>query len=86
MRKEVREGVEKEFRNLKEVDRIRWCSDEGLCGIDMGYRCDGKMKEAEGEVEKISGKMNLGKEIRKGVVSELNSSMIGVGQITIQKE
>ncbi|MEY8350314.1 efflux RND transporter permease subunit [Bacillus cereus] len=86
MTKEVTEPLEKQFRNLKHVDTITSSTHEGLSRIDIAYTSDANMKDAEREVEKITGNMNFPKEITKPVVSQLNTSMIPLAQITVQKQ
>ncbi|MDM5187174.1 efflux RND transporter permease subunit [Bacillus sp. DX4.1] len=86
MAKEVTEPLEKQFRNLEHVDTITSSTHEGLSRIDIAYTSKANMKDAAREVEKITNAVTLPKEITKPVVSQLNTSMIPLAQITIQKE
>ncbi|WP_439743296.1 efflux RND transporter permease subunit [Bacillus pseudomycoides] len=84
--KEVTEALEKKFRNLEHVDTITSSTYEGLSRIDIAYTSKANMKDATREVEKITNNVNFPKEITKPVVSQLNTSMIPLAQITVQKQ
>ncbi|WP_410984626.1 efflux RND transporter permease subunit [Bacillus cereus] len=84
--KEVTEPLEKKFRNLEHVDTITSSTYEGLSRIDIAYNSKANMKDAAREVEKITNSMDFQKEITKPVVSQLNTSMIPLAQITVQKQ
>lgn len=84
--KEVTEPLEKKFRNLEHVDTITSSTYEGLSRIDIAYTSKANMKDATREVEKITSNVNFPKEITKPVVSQLNTSMIPLAQITVQKQ
>ncbi|MEN1938827.1 efflux RND transporter permease subunit [Paenibacillus sp. 102] len=84
--KEVTEPLEKQFRNLEHVDTITSSTYEGLSRIDIAYTSKANMKNAAREVEKITNNVNFPKEITKPVVSQLNTSMIPLAQITVQKQ
>ncbi|MBC6973732.1 efflux RND transporter permease subunit [Bacillus sp. Xin] len=84
--KEVTEPLEKKFRNLEHVDTITSSTYEGLSRIDIAYNSKVNMKDAAREVEKITNNMAFQKEITKPVVSQLNTSMIPLAQITVQKQ
>ncbi|WP_242144967.1 MULTISPECIES: efflux RND transporter permease subunit [unclassified Bacillus cereus group] len=86
MTKEVTEPLEKQFRNLEHVDTITSSTHEGLSRIDIAYTSKADMKDATRAVEKITNNVNFPKEITKPVVSQLNTSMIPLAQITIQKQ
>lgn len=86
MTKEVTEPLEKQFRNLEHVDTITSSTHEGLSRIDIAYTSKANMKDAAREVEKITNAIVLPKEISKPIVSQLNTSMIPLAQITIQKQ
>ncbi|KFM99827.1 acrB/AcrD/AcrF family protein [Bacillus clarus] len=86
MTKEVTEPLEKKLQNLEHVDTITSSTYEGLSRIDISYTSKANMKDATREVEKITNNVNFPKEITKPVVSQLNTSMIPLAQITIQKQ
>lgn len=86
MEKEVTEPLEKQFRNLEHVDTITSSTHEGLSRIDIAYTTEANMKDAAREVEKITNAATLPKEISKPVVSQLNTSMVPLAQVAIQKQ
>lgn len=86
MTKEVTEPLEKQFRNLSHVDTITSSTSEGLSKIEIMYTAKTNMKDAAREVEKLTNGMPLPKGIMKPVVSQLNTSMIPLAQITVQKK
>lgn len=86
MTKEVTEPLEKQLRNLSHVDTITSSTSEGLSRIDIMYTSEANMKDAAREVEKITNGFTLPKETMKPVVSQLNTSMIPLAQITVQKQ
>ncbi|MGG2093677.1 efflux RND transporter permease subunit [Bacillus sp. S13(2024)] len=86
MTKEVTEPLEKQFRNLSHVDTITSSTSEGLSRIDIAYTSEANMKDATREVEKLTNGVPLPKDTMKPVVSQLNTSMIPLAQITVQKK
>lgn len=86
MTKEVTEPLEKQFRNLSHVDTITSSTSEGLSRIDITYTSEANMKDATREVEKLTNGIPLPKDAMKPVVSQLNTSMIPLAQITVQKK
>jgi HAE1 family hydrophobic/amphiphilic exporter-1 len=86
MTKEVTEPLEKQFRNLSHVDTLSSSTSEGLSRIDIMYTSKADMKEAAREVEKIINNLPLPQGMMKPIVSQLNTSMIPLVQIAVQKE
>ncbi|MBY0037486.1 efflux RND transporter permease subunit [Bacillus cereus] len=86
MTKDVTDPLEKQFRNLEHVDTITSSTYEGLSRIDITYTSKANMKDAAREVEKAVNTIKLPKDVTKPVVSQLNTSMIPLAQITIQKQ
>lgn len=86
MTKDVTDPLEKQFRNLEHVDTITSSTYEGLSRIDIAYTSKANMKDAAREVEKAVNTIKLPKDVTKPVVSQLNTSMIPLAQITIQKQ
>ncbi len=86
MTKEVTEPLEKQFRNLSHVDTLSSSTSEGLSRIDIMYTSKADMKEATREVEKIINNLPLPQGMMKPIVSQLNTSMIPLAQIAVQKE
>ncbi|KXY32036.1 multidrug transporter AcrB [Bacillus cereus] len=86
MTKDVTDPLEKQFRNLEHIDGITSSTHEGLSRIDIAYTSKANMKDAAREVEKTINTIKLPKDVTKPVVSQLNTSMIPLAQITIQKQ
>lgn len=86
MTKDVTDPLEKQFRNLEHIDTITSSTHEGLSRIDIAYTSKANMKDAAREVEKAVNTIKLPKDVTKPVVSQLNTSMIPLAQITIQKQ
>ncbi|WP_242236579.1 efflux RND transporter permease subunit [Bacillus cereus group sp. BfR-BA-01316] len=86
MTKDVTDPLEKQFRNLEHIDGITSSTHEGLSRIDIAYTSKANMKDAAREVEKAINTIKLPKVVTKPVVSQLNTSMIPLAQITIQKQ
>lgn len=86
MTKDVTDPLEKQFRNLEHIDGIISSTHEGLSRIDIAYTSKANMKDAAREVEKAINTIKLPKDVTKPVVSQLNTSMIPLAQITIQKQ
>ncbi|PGQ08566.1 multidrug transporter AcrB [Bacillus cereus] len=86
MTKDVTDPLEKQFRNLEHIDGITSSTHEGLSRIDIAYTSKANMKDAAREVEKAIDTIKLPKDVTKPVVSQLNTSMIPLAQITIQKQ
>ncbi|MGR5988572.1 efflux RND transporter permease subunit [Bacillus sanguinis] len=86
MTQEVTDPLEKQFRNLEHVDTVTSSTHEGLSRIDIAYTSKANMKDAAREVEKVINTIKLPKDATKPVVSQLNTSMIPLAQIAIQKQ
>jgi len=86
MTKEVTDPLEKQFRNLEHIDSITSSTHEGLSRIDIAYTSKANMKDAAREVEKAINTIKLPKDATKPIVSQLNTSMIPLAQIAIQKQ
>lgn len=86
MTQDVTDPLEKQFRNLEHIDGITSSTHEGLSRIDIAYTSKANMKDAAREVEKTINTIKLPKDVTKPVVSQLNTSMIPLAQITIQKQ
>ena len=86
MTKEVTAPLEKQFRNLEHIDNITSSTHEGLSRIDIAYTSKANMKDATREVEKALTTIKLPKDATKPIVSQLNTSMIPLAQIAIQKQ
>ena len=86
MTKDVTDPSRKQFRNLEHVDTITSSTYEGLSRIDITYTSKANMKDAKTRSRKAVNTIKLPKDVTKPVVSQLNTSMIPLAQITIQKQ
>ncbi|WP_110113841.1 efflux RND transporter permease subunit [Bacillus sp. CGMCC 1.16541] len=82
----ITEPLEKQFKNLEHIDSMISSTSEGISRIDIFYTSKADMKEAAAQVEKMTNQLPVEDGTMKPVVSQLNTSMIPIAQIALQKE
>jgi hydrophobic/amphiphilic exporter-1 (mainly G- bacteria), HAE1 family len=82
----ITEPMEQELRNVKGVDSITSVSGQGISRIDLTFDMKSDMKEVTAEVERKTNNFPLPEGINKPFVVQLNTSMIPIMDLTINKE
>ncbi|MFC7372802.1 efflux RND transporter permease subunit [Fictibacillus iocasae] len=77
--------MEQELRKVKNVDSVTSVSGQGISKVDLMFDSDTDMKEATAEVERIANSFPLPDGVRKPFVIQLNTSMIPIMDVTVNK-
>ncbi|MGC4378133.1 efflux RND transporter permease subunit [Fictibacillus sp. Mic-4] len=86
MAKSITSPLEKDLRNVKHLESIVSTTNQGISKIDLSFGVKTDMKEAKREVESIVNSFPLPDGVKKPYVVQLNTSMIPIEQIAINKE
>ncbi|MFC0190447.1 efflux RND transporter permease subunit [Fictibacillus aquaticus] len=78
--------MEQELRKVKNVDSVTSVSGQGISKIDLMFDADTDMKEAAAEVERVTNSFPLPEGVRKPFVIQLNTSMIPIMDVTVNKD
>ncbi|MED1862590.1 efflux RND transporter permease subunit [Fictibacillus nanhaiensis] len=81
----ITEPMEQDLRNIKGVDSVTSVSGQGISKIDLTFDMDSDMKEAAAEVERKTNNFPLPEGINKPYVIQLNTSMIPIMDLTLNK-
>jgi hydrophobic/amphiphilic exporter-1 (mainly G- bacteria), HAE1 family len=82
----ITEPMEQELRNIKGVESVTSESGQGISKIDLTFDMDSDMKEAAAEVERKTNGFPLPEGVNKPYVIQLNTSMIPIMDLTVNKD
>jgi hydrophobic/amphiphilic exporter-1 (mainly G- bacteria), HAE1 family len=82
----ITEPMEQDLRNIKGVDTVTSVSGQGISKIDLTFDMDSDMKEAAAEVERKTNSFPLPEGVNKPYVIQLNTSMIPIMDLTVNKD
>jgi hydrophobic/amphiphilic exporter-1 (mainly G- bacteria), HAE1 family len=82
----ITEPMEQELRNVKGVESVTSVSGQGISRIDLTFDMKSDMKEVTAEVERKTNNFPLPEGINKPYVVQLNTSMIPIMDLTINKD
>ncbi len=86
MKDTITEPMEQDLRNIKGVDTVTSVSGQGISRIDLTFDMDSDMKEAAREVERKTNSFPLPEGVNKPYVIQLNTSMIPIMDLTLNKD
>jgi HAE1 family hydrophobic/amphiphilic exporter-1 len=82
----ITEPIEQNLRNIKGVESVTSVSGQGISKIDLTFDSDTDMKEVTSEVERKTNSFPLPEGVQKPFVIQLNTSMIPIMDVTINKD
>ncbi|MBY6038300.1 efflux RND transporter permease subunit [Fictibacillus nanhaiensis] len=82
----ITEPMEQELRNVKGVESVKSVSGQGISKIDLSFNMDSDMKEVTAEVERKTNNFPLPEGVNKPYVIQLNTSMIPIMDLTVNKD
>lgn len=82
----ITEPMEQDLRNIKGVDTVTSVSGQGISKIDLTFDMNSDMKEAAREVERKTNNFPLPEGVNKPYVIQLNTSMIPIMDLTLNKD
>ncbi|WNB91905.1 efflux RND transporter permease subunit [Bacillus sp. NEB1478] len=82
----ITEPLEQDLRNIKGVESVTSVSGQGISKIDLTVNMDTDMKEVTAEVERKTNSFPLPEGVQKPFVVQLNTSMIPIMDMTINKD
>ncbi|MBS2968199.1 efflux RND transporter permease subunit [Metabacillus sp. KIGAM252] len=86
MEKEVTYPMERELKNVKNLDTMTSSTSEGFIQMTLFFKTGTNLKEAGRDIEKATNQLKLPQGVDRPVVSQLNTDMIPVVQLALESE